>query len=135
VRALASTLDQRDERISGRRSAAAELILTSVTRLDPADPNNKHDTRESQRQLRQLLMAWDPIGVAGIPGAEDEYDCMISPLMHQLYAGADESSVAQWLVAELNDYFGLTASPDRERQMAARITRWWSARSEELSNQ
>jgi hypothetical protein len=116
-------------------ASAVELILTSVTRPDPADPKNKHDTRESQRQLRQLLMAWDPIGVAGIPEAADEYDCMISPLMHQLSAGAEESTVAQWLVAELKDHFGLTANPDGERQVATDITRWWHRRSEELGNQ
>jgi hypothetical protein len=42
-------------------------------------------------------MAWDPIGAAGIPEAADEYDCMISPLMHQLHAGAEESTVASGL--------------------------------------
>jgi hypothetical protein len=26
-------------------------------------------------------MGWDLIGVAGIPEAADEYDCMISPLL------------------------------------------------------
>jgi hypothetical protein len=28
------------------------------------------------------LMAWDPIGVADIPSAAGEYDCMIPPLLH-----------------------------------------------------
>ena len=80
-------------------------------------------------------MAWDPIGVADIPEAADEYDCMISPLMHQLFAGTEESAVLHWLVAELEDHFGLAANPDRERQAAARITRWRGTRSEELGNQ
>ena len=46
---------------------------------DPGSPRNKERTRESWRQVRRLLMEWDLIGVAGIPEAADEYDCMISP--------------------------------------------------------
>jgi hypothetical protein len=39
-------------------------------------------------------MEWDLIGVAGIPEAADEYDCMISPLLHRLFEGADTRSLA-----------------------------------------
>ena len=38
--------------------------------------------------MRPLLMEWDPIGVADIPSAADEYDCMIPPLLHRLFKGA-----------------------------------------------
>lgn len=60
---------------------------------DPSNPENKYRTRESQRQLRQLLMAWDPIGVSGVPEVADEYDCMLSPLLHQLHDGAGVDEV------------------------------------------
>lgn len=45
---------------------------------DPSNPENKYRARESQGQQRELLMAWDPIGVCGVPEAADEYDCMLS---------------------------------------------------------
>jgi hypothetical protein len=42
-------------------------------------------------------MEWDLIGVAGIPEAANEYDCMISPLLHRLFEGADTGSLADWI--------------------------------------
>ena len=39
-------------------------------------------------------MEWDLIGVPDIPEAADEYDCMISPLLHRLFEGADTRSLA-----------------------------------------
>ena len=36
-------------------------------------------------------MEWDLVGVAGIPEAADEYDCMISPLLHRLFRGRGHS--------------------------------------------
>jgi hypothetical protein len=103
-----------------------------MTRLDPGDPGNKYDTRESQRQLRRLLMAWDPIGVAGIPEAADEYDCLISPLMRQLHTGTEEADITRWLVSEVESHFGLTSHVDRERQFVAELANWWRQRSTDL---
>jgi hypothetical protein len=54
-------------------------------------------------------MEWDLIGVAGIPEAADEYDCMISPLLHRLFGGADTRSLADWISRERTSHFG----PDR----------------------
>jgi len=53
--------------------------------------------------LRELLLAWDAIGVAGAPEAADEYDCMLSPLMHQLHEGAHEVKIRDWLSDEVQD--------------------------------
>ena len=61
---------------------------------DPGSPRNRDRTRESKRQVRRLLLEWDPIGVSGIPEAADEYDCMISPLLRRLFDGADSRSLA-----------------------------------------
>ena len=36
---------------------------------DPGSPRNRDRTRESWRQVRGLLMAWDLVGVAGVPEA------------------------------------------------------------------
>jgi hypothetical protein len=66
-------------------------MLDGVTEHDPWDPGslrNRDGTRESKRQVRRLLMAWDPIGVSGAPEAADEYDCTISPLLRCLFEGA-----------------------------------------------
>jgi hypothetical protein len=36
---------------------------------DPADPRNKYRTRQAHREVRMLLMDWDPIGGAGVEEA------------------------------------------------------------------
>jgi len=41
--------------------------------------------------------------VAGAPEAADEYDCMLSPLMHQLHEGAHEVKIRDWLSDEVQD--------------------------------
>jgi hypothetical protein len=98
---------------------------------DPGYPENKHRTRESQRQLRELLMTWDLIGVAGVAEAADEYDCMLSPLLHQLHEGLSVDEIRDWLVAEVEGHFGARADPVRERQLAVRVSAWWRRRATE----
>jgi hypothetical protein len=75
-------------------------------------------TRESWRQVRELLMEWDLIGVADIQEAADEYDCMISPLLHRLFEGADTRSLADWISRERISHFG--AGPGDAGTHAAR---------------
>ena len=92
---------------------------------DPRNPANRDRTRTLVPQLRSQLLAWDPIGVADAPEAHDEYDCLLSPLMHRLSDGASAAEVGDWLIAELRDHFGLTANEQRERALAAELKRWW----------
>ena len=95
---------------------------------DPGSPRNRDRTRESKRQVRRLLMERDPIGVSGIPEAADEYDCMISPLLHRLFDGADIRSLADWIGHERSSHFGLGPDDTRDRQLAERLTAWWETR-------
>lgn len=96
---------------------------------DPADPRNKHRTRQAQRHVRRLLMEWDPIGVAGVDEAQDEYDCMVSPLLHLLFDGADQSALLGWIRTRRVDHFGLSAGSPADIRLAAELTAWWSTRS------
>ena len=100
---------------------------------DPGSPRNKERTRESWRQVRHLLMEWDLIGVAGIPEAADEYDCMISPLLHRLFEGADTGSLAGWIRHERSSHFG--AGPDHaaDMRLAETLSAWWERRRTEAT--
>ena len=95
---------------------------------DPGSPRNRDRTRESKRQVRRLLMAWDPIGVSGVPEAADEYDCMISPLLHCLFEGAGTRSLAELISHERSSHFGLGPDVASDRQLAERLTAWWETR-------
>lgn len=74
--------------------------------------------------LRQLLNAWDPIGVAD--AVQDEYDCMLVPLLQRLRGGADQAEIGEFLRHELEDHFGLTPRPSEPEAMAARVMSWWT---------
>src|SRR5947207_10725404 len=93
---------------------------------DPRNPENRERTRALVPQLRSRLLAWDPIGVADAPEAQDEYDCLISPLMHQLSDGASAAEVGDWLIEEMLEHFGLTPNEARERALAADLRLWWN---------
>lgn len=94
---------------------------------NPANPENKQRTRALQRESREHLLRWDPIGVAATPEAEDEYDCLISPLMRQLYDGVSERAIGEWLIAELKGHFGMAANRKREMKLAHDLVAWWQA--------
>jgi len=61
------------------------------------------------RLVKLCTMRFRGNAVAGVPEAADEYDCMISPLLHRLFEGADTRSLADWAAA--NGY--LISGPDR----------------------
>ena len=60
------------------------------------------------------------------PEAQDEYDCLISPLMHRLHDGASSSEIGDWLIHEISDHFGMTPDKKRERALANDLDQWWS---------
>jgi len=86
---------------------------------DPGNPQNKYRTREAQQDVRRLLLEWDPLGVGRNEHAQDEYDCMISPLLHLLYGEADETALVRLIMTEREDHFGLGANAvaDAESQL------------------
>jgi len=96
---------------------------------DPGNPQNRERTRTLQTDLRERLLRWDPIGIADAPEARDEYDCMISPLLHKLHGGESAKALARWLSGEQRDHFGL--SPDKEAadRLAAELVAWWKAKT------
>lgn len=57
--------------------------------------------------LREILNRWDPIGVVGADGPQDEYDCLIAPVLEHLGRGATPADLAAFLRHELVDHFGL----------------------------
>ncbi|MER6559244.1 hypothetical protein ABT300_16195 [Streptomyces sp. NPDC001027] len=75
--------------------------------------------------LRHLLNAWDPIGVAD--DVQDEYDCMLAPLLQRLRAGADRPEIGDFLKHELEDHFGLGPLGLPPDAMAVRVIDWWTS--------
>lgn len=81
------------------------------------------------RELRDLLCAWDPIGVMDDPDwPRDEYDCLVAPVLRRLDAGESPESLAAFLETEVRAYFGVEPVTDAARTFAERAEAWYRQR-------
>jgi hypothetical protein len=80
---------------------------------------------DAQDNLRYLLNEWDPIGVADL--VNDEYDCLLAPLLSRLSTGATRAGISEFLWYELADHFGLGPAGLEVDRMADRLVAWWVA--------
>jgi hypothetical protein len=86
---------------------------------------DKEAMRRRGRELRALLNEWDPIGVIGEHGPDDEYDCLLWPLMRLLEGGASVRDLTDYLQQEFTDHFGLSAAPQGSLQFAEQAKCWY----------
>ena len=55
--------------------------------------------REIQRQIGEVLLRhWDPVGVANVPEAQDEYEAYVGSVYRLLASGASAQQIAEHLV-------------------------------------
>ena len=88
-----------------------------------AHSKSKHLSREGRAILRDVLMReWDPIGVKGISGAEDEYDFYVGKLYALLIEDrASCDRLYGYLLDAAINHMGLSAHPlliERSRRAA-----------------
>ncbi len=79
-------------------------------------------------ELRDLLNAWDFIGVFDPDINTDEYDCMIRPLLRMLAAGEDTDDIARYLDDEITGHFGMSPGLVETASTAGRLTAWWQSK-------
>ncbi|MEU4265262.1 hypothetical protein ACYCCF_05720 [Streptomyces argenteolus] len=82
-------------------------------------------TDVTEHGLRHLLNEWDPLGVAD--DVQDEYDCMLAPLLQQLRYGGNQTEIGDYLRGELESHFSLDPLGLRPEAMASRVISWWTA--------
>lgn len=72
--------------------------------------DSKHQRAgEIQQAIRKVLMEhWDPIGVADIPEAQDEYDSYVGPVYRLLVSGASDAELIDYLYATETETMGLS---------------------------
>jgi hypothetical protein len=72
--------------------------------------------------IKKLFLAeWDPIGVAGIPDASDEYDGYAMHVFTMLHQGADPNAIAEYLHWAETDHMGLSHASGRSRRIAEEV--------------
>ena len=86
---------------------------------------DQRDAKRVMHEMRALLMKWDAVGVADVPDAADEYDCMVGPLFGHLHRGASAAFLCDWIARERADHFGLTTpDPEADAALAASLIAW-----------
>ena len=82
--------------------------------------------RVGGRELRALAMdVWDPIGVSGIPNAQDEYDSYLGLVADRLRRGASARDIAVYLAAIRTEWMGLDANPAADERAALAMAEWY----------
>lgn len=80
---------------------------------------------ELYRRIDEVLhYLWDPIGVAGIPGARDEYDAYRPHVFSLLKAGTGADEIADYLTEISTQAMGLGNNRERDRYTAALLLEW-----------
>jgi hypothetical protein len=74
-----------------------------------------------QRTDEVLHYLWDPIGVAGAPGARDEYWAYLPHVFALLMERGDERAIADYLVSVERESMGLRGRPEKALEVARKL--------------
>jgi hypothetical protein len=77
---------------------------------------SNQDLRATVRDL--LRREWDPIGVFGFDGAEDEYDSYVADVLRLIEKNATADEIFKFLSWVEVDHMGLPGNPARTKQIA-----------------
>jgi hypothetical protein len=77
--------------------------------------------RDHQEIRRVLLEEWDPIGVRGIPEAQDEYDGYVPDVHRLLMRRASALEVFEYLWQVEAEHMGLPGNRAHTQEIAARL--------------
>ena len=83
----------------------------------------KEKSRQRWLELRALLNEWDFIGVIDIAG-DDEYECLIDPLLLRLESGQEVAEIAKFLEDNLRGHFGMHRVDDLD-DFTERVKAWF----------
>ena len=87
---------------------------------------SKEDSRRRWRELRGAVNDWDPIGLIELGSPEDEYECLVGPLMRMLEKDSCPEEIASYLTKHIPDHFGVSP-PDGAQEFAEGIVNWFLA--------
>ena len=73
--------------------------------------------------IREILLQWDPIGVADVPEAQDEYDSYIGKLYVLLIRHESQQAIVDHLWRVETEHMGLSGNRKHTEAIADRLLR------------
>jgi hypothetical protein len=87
---------------------------------------NKKVLKRLSSELLNILNEWDPIGVLpGAGGPQDEYECLVWPIISLLQKDAGEGELMNFLDRYLTDHMGLDFVDGGSKATVVQIFDWW----------
>ena len=75
-----------------------------------------------EAQVREILLqSWDPIGIAGVAAARDEYDQYVKPITAMLTTGTSVDELSRYLTEIEMGRMGLKGDHSRARYVATKL--------------
>lgn len=81
--------------------------------------------KELLRRIDEVLhYVWDPIGVAGVPQARDEYESYVPQVFRLLKGTADGKDVADYLLWLSTEHMGMGSNPSKDAEVVGILLAW-----------
>jgi hypothetical protein len=81
--------------------------------------------KELLRRIDEVLhYVWDPIGVAGVPQARDEYESYVPQVFQLLKGTADGKDVADYLLWLSTEHIGTGPNPSHDAEVVDVLLAW-----------
>lgn len=71
-----------------------------------------------------LHYVWDPVGVASVPQARDEYHCYLPQVFRLVHDAGSPEAIAEYLTQITVDHMGLDPRPEHDREIAELLLEW-----------
>lgn len=111
--------------LCSQRQGRAYMVLLTIPGLRKSMRLSKDQSRKRWRELRDAVNDWDPVGLIEIGAPEDEYECLVGPLMRMLEAGCSREEIADYLNQHVPDHFGASKIEGAERFAEGKVS-WFS---------
>ena len=88
--------------------------------------NNKNDSD----YLKRILSDWDFLGISKInPEIEDEYNCLLDPILNSLYSHATKEEMNKMISLSISNHFGVKLSNSELNSLIEKVYGWWNNRN------
>jgi hypothetical protein len=89
--------------------------------------------KQYQEELRAVLNEWDFLTAHQL-GTNDEYDCLINPILAILQRNGTVDEIENLIRHERKEHFGLAEESPELRHTVYKIVSWWEKRQLTSSN-